>query len=150
MDNSLVYIDTRLNILSVGNVFLAETMTQSIVEVKNFYIILDNEVTKEETKVKLNNNEYTVLKDFFVSTHGKKLRQIDIEAEDNNLLCCLDVPNLEDESMFVTIEEVYDKEKENIVYSMTLTDKAEGKYSSVELSEEAYIVFHDMRVNRRK
>ena len=149
MDNSLVYIDTRLNILSVGNVYLAETITQSIVEVKNFYIILDNEVTKEETKVKLNNNEYTVLKDFFVSTHGKKLRQIDIEAEDNNLLCCLDVPNLEDESMFVTVEEIHDKENDNIIYSMTLTDKAEGKYSSVELSEEVYIVFHDMRMNRR-
>lgn len=144
MEKSLLYTDTRLYILSLGNVYVAETETTSVVEMKEYFMILDNEIVKGETKIKINHNEYAILKDFFESTHGKAIRKIDIEAEDDNILTCFEVPELEDETLFVTVEEILDREAEKEFYSLTLTDKIDNKYSSIELSKEAFIVLHDL------
>lgn len=144
MEKSLIYTDTRLNILSLGNVYVAETDTTSVVEMKEYFMVLDNEITKEEIKINLNKNEYSILKEHFESTHGKELRKIDVEAEDDNLLTCFEVPELEDEMFFATVEEIIDRESDEVFYSITLTDKIENKYNSVELSKEAFIVLHDL------
>lgn len=138
----LNYIHTRLEIVSVGTMYLVINETNNILEAKTPLLVLDNERVGKETAIKLDQEDYEVLSKFFVGNHGKKLDKIDIESL--QVLCCREIPELEDEHMFVTVEESIplesSKEEEEIQYTITLTEKGNGgKYHSIKLNKDVYI-----------
>lgn len=136
---NLNYTYTRLEILGVATVYVAVNETKSVLEIQEPVLLLDNEITKNETSVQLSQREFKILNEYFESMYGKKLDKIDIESM--SLLCCREIVGLEDEHVFVTIEESIAPEEENeILYTMTLTEKCpEGRYHSIKLSKEAYV-----------
>ncbi|MGL5765037.1 MAG: hypothetical protein ACRCX8_05280 [Sarcina sp.] len=136
IDNKMTYTYSRLSIDNLGVVYVAENETSSIAEVKHTYMILDNEIEKKETRMKLSNKTFNILKEYFESTHGKKLKVIDIEKV--NVVSSDLIPELEDNRMFVTIEEI--EECFLTIFTMTLTEKCQdGRSHTIEISEETYM-----------
>lgn len=138
----LDYTHTRLEIGSVATVFVAVNEVKNVLEVQEPVLILDNERTGKETTMALNKGGYKILKEYFESTHGKVIDKIDIE--EMSIICCREIPNLEDEYVFTTIEECFSPELSDeegeILYTMTLTEKgSNGRYHSIKLSKDAYI-----------
>lgn len=134
-NQELQYVYTRLGVEGVANVYLANSIPKSVLEIKKTQLVLDNEKLGRDISIDLNLSDYNVLEKYFLTLHGKKLDNIDID--NLNVLCCREIPMLEDELVFVTIEET--SKGEDIMYTITITDKHTGKSNSVELSKEVYV-----------
>lgn len=136
MKKELEYTHTRLEIPSVATLYVAVNEVKTVVEVITPMIILDNEKVCCETLLPLDKGGFKELKEYFESIHGKKLKKIDIDKM--NILCCREIPNLEDDLVFVTLEECL--VGEDIMYTITLTEKSPtGGSHTIELNKESYI-----------
>lgn len=133
------YTATRLELEGLATLFLETNEVNNLLENKDFYLMLDNELLKREYRMKISQDTYDILKDFFESTHGEKLEEIDIEKR--KVFHCFSLPCLEDEYVFVTMEQSIEKEVVNcdVLYTMTITEKSrEGRYKSVKVSASVY------------
>lgn len=115
-------------------VFLAEDEVDSVLQNKRYFLILDNEIIGEETRLSLMKQDYKILKEFFESMHGKEL--LPMNTDELDLVGAEVIPTLDTISAFICI----DKTKgENPMYIVSLLEKGKNIGDcTMEISESVY------------
>lgn len=140
--NNFIHTYTRLQ-TNGASVFLArDEDKENVLEVKKYYIILDNELTQEEMVREIPKSSYDVLKEFFESTHGKELPYLNTDSFD-----------MDDDEFSVVMDNMFamlcvEKEKgDKPMYFATLIERgAREQECSMEISEKAFNEFKTLEM----